>query len=315
MPFGYAAIMELRHVRYFAAVAEQLSVTRAAQLLHISQPALSRQIRDLEEELGVDLLERYPNSIALTEAGKVFLAECKVILRRVEDAVEKVRRKSPSHRSILRIGFAATPAVEILKQAMRVFHKQHPSIQIELKDLSSNGIVRGVRDLKLDLGITIGVAPQSFEGLAMKELGSYGVTVAFPKEHRFAKLKQVPLAEVAKEGLITFTKSEHPEAHSAIRKILSGFTEEPNIVMECDGISSLFAAVESGKGVAIGFETMAKLAGSRLNFRPVLPAPPRLPVVVIYDQAKLSSAGNDFLAILAAVKLKSLRPAAGLLIV
>lgn len=114
--------MELRHLRYFVTVAQELSVTRAAHRLHISQPALSRQIRDLELEIGVELLVRSPNSITLTEAGKVFFNECKIILRRTEDAVEKVRLKSNANKTVIRVGFAATPAVEILNHACRFFN-------------------------------------------------------------------------------------------------------------------------------------------------------------------------------------------------
>lgn len=172
-----------------------------------------------------------------------------------------------------------------------------------------------MRDHRLDIGITVGIAPQAFEGLAMDELGTYGVNIAFHKKHRFAKMKSVPLAEIAKEELITFTKSEHPEAHSGIKKIMSPVTDDPNIVMECDGISSLFAAVESGKGVALGFETMAKLAGNRLIVRPITPAPPRLPVVAIYQKNKLSTTAAEFLLILKNVKPKTLKKSKGLLIV
>ncbi len=307
--------MELRHLRYFVTVAQEQNVTRAAALLHISQPALSRQIRDLENEVGVQLLERTPNSLSLTPEGKIFLQECRAILNRIESAVDKVRTKSQASKTIIRIGYAATPAVEILNQSMQKFHKLHPLVSVELFDLSSNGILKGVTEKKLDLGVTVAVSPQSFEGLVLEQLGTYDINVAFHKKHRFAKCKQVPLAEIAKEELITFTRTEHPEAIAVLNKILAPYTDDPRIVMECDSISSLIVAVESGKGVALGFSTMAKIAGNRIAVRPVTPASLRLPVGVIYNDQRLSDIAHEFLAIIKSVKLKSPRSATTTLIV
>ncbi len=301
--------MELRHLRYFVTVAEEQNVTKAASLLHISQPALSRQIRDLEEEIGVKLLERTANSIKLTPGGKIFLNECHTILNRVDLAVEKVRVKSKANKTIIRIGYAATPAAEILNLAMEKFHKKHPEVIIELFDLSSNGIVKGVREKNLDLGVTVSIAPQSFENLTLEDLGSYEISVAVHKKHRFAKLKTVPLSSIAKEDMVTFTKAEHPEAHVALKKILSPNVDEPKIVMECDGISILFASVESGKGIALGFSTMAKVAGNRVIVRPVSPSSLRLPIGVIYNSNRLSECAEDFLSILKSVKPKNLKAA------
>jgi DNA-binding transcriptional LysR family regulator len=297
--------MELRHLRYFVLVAQEQNVTRAASLLHISQPALSRQIRDLEDEIGVKLLERTPNSVRLTPAGKSFLNESTAILNHVDRAVEKVRARSQTNKVAIRIGYAATPAVEILNHSMRKFQKLHPKVKIELFDLSSNGIIKGVREKKLDLGVTVAVSPHSFEGLILEQLGSYDINVALFKKHRLAKLKRVPLSEIAKEDLVTFTRNDHPEAVAALQKILSPYTSKPNIVMECDSISSLFAAVEAENGVALGFSTMARIAGSRLTVRPVSPASLKLPVGVIYNDQRLSDAAADFLAALKSVRIKA----------
>ncbi len=307
--------MELRHLRYFVSVARQQNVTRAASQLHVSQPALSRQIRDLEAAIGAQLLERSPNSVRLTSAGRLFLKEGDAILGRVDDAVDKVRAHARTEKTTIRIGYAATPAAEILKQSMQRFLKLHPKMKIELFDLSSNGIIKGVRDNKLDLGVTVSIAPQSFDGLELEELGSYEIAVAFHKKHRFTKFDRVPLSKIAVESLITFTRSDHPEAWAATCKILSPYTTDPNIVMECDGISSLVAAVEAGKGVALGFSTMAKIAGNRLTVRPVRPSSLRLPVGVIYKDQRLSDEAAEFLSVLRGVKIKTLKRSKPTLIV
>src|SRR5664279_412032 len=111
--------MELRHLRYFVIVAEEQNVTRAAERLHVSQPPLSRQIRDLEQELGVDLFRRTAKSLTLTEAGKIFLVEARAVLLRAEKAVLTVRAVAANERGQLRVGYAPSLTVEILPQALR----------------------------------------------------------------------------------------------------------------------------------------------------------------------------------------------------
>src|SRR5437868_2434165 len=127
--------MELRHLRYFVAVAEAENVSRAALKLHVSQPALSRQIRDLEEELGFNLLERSAKSVRLTEAGRVFLAESRAVLARVNDAVNAARQIAIGAHGELHVGYAPTLAVRILPPALRAFQSALPGVRVKLHDL------------------------------------------------------------------------------------------------------------------------------------------------------------------------------------
>src|SRR6201996_9368942 len=129
--------MELRHLRYFVIVAEEQNVTRAAERLHVSQPPLSRQIHDLEAELGVELFHRTAKSLALTEAGKVFLNEARAVLLRVDKAVETVRTVARGDRGSLRIGYSPSLAVELLPKALRVLEHERPGIRVSLHDLST----------------------------------------------------------------------------------------------------------------------------------------------------------------------------------
>jgi hypothetical protein len=119
MPNGYAGGMELRHLRYFVAVAEEQNVTRAAVRLHVSQPPLSRQIRDLEAELGVALFDRGAKAVRLTEAGRVFLTEARVALQRVVDAVQMARAVASGQRGEIHVGYAPSLTVELLPRALR----------------------------------------------------------------------------------------------------------------------------------------------------------------------------------------------------
>ena len=137
--------MELRHLRYFVAVAEEQNVTRAATRLRVSQPPLSRQIRDLEGELGVKLFNRSAKALWLTEAGAVFLLEARAVLERSDEAIERTRTFAAAKRGQVRVGYAAAPTIEILRSAMRSFSASHPLVKVDLKEMTSQGLLRALR--------------------------------------------------------------------------------------------------------------------------------------------------------------------------
>src|SRR5258705_2179262 len=147
--------MELRHLRYFLAVGDALNFTKAAAQLRVAQPALSRQVQDLEEEIGVDLLKRSPRGVTLTAEGKLFLEEVRELLKRADESVEKVRALARGEYGELRVGYAPTPTVEILPPALAAFQKAVPRVKLLLHDLSSDERVTSLRDASLELSSTI----------------------------------------------------------------------------------------------------------------------------------------------------------------
>ena len=294
--------MELRHLRYFVAAAEEQNITRAAARLHVSQPPLSRQIRDLERELGARLFDRSAKSVRLTEAGRIFLLEAREVLQRADDAVELVKAVALGKRGRVRVGYSASPTAEILPRALRSFQRSHPQIQVDLREMSTQGMLRGLRERTLDAALIVAISPQDFSGLTVQELGRYPVRVAVDRKHRFARLKEVRLGDVAFEPIVTLTRKEYPEAHAGLAKILSAYTRAPRIVGEYDGAISLIAAVEAGRGVALDFQSLSLVAGHRLVLRPLKPAPPPLPIAIAYRAEGISVATAAFVAAAGAVK-------------
>src|SRR5215203_5997978 len=138
---GMAACMELRHLKYFVAVAEEQNITRAAARLHVSQPPLSRQIRDLEHELGVTLLERTRRAVRLTPAGWAFLEECYAVLRQAEQAVRVARAAAGGRRGELKLGYAPGPTQEFLRELLRALRISDPDLRIDLRDLTTEEMV------------------------------------------------------------------------------------------------------------------------------------------------------------------------------
>ena len=136
--------MELRHLRYFVAVAEEQNVSRAAKRLHVSQPPLSRQIRDLEDELGVALFDRGAKAFRLTDAGRVFLTEARAILQGAEGAVQMVKDVAGGKRGEINVGYAPSLMVKLLPRALRCFRKSNPGVRVRLHDLSTQEMLRGL---------------------------------------------------------------------------------------------------------------------------------------------------------------------------
>lgn len=262
--------MELRHLRYFIAVAEEQNVTRAATRLNVSQPPLSRQIRDLEDELDVALFEHTAKAIRLTPVGRIFLEEARAVLRRTEEAIATAKAAANGERGELRIGYAPFLTTEILPPALRLFQEAHPEVQVKLFDVSTQEMLRGIRERTLDMALLlVDVAAKFLPDCEFVELRSYRVCVAVSPTHRLARANEVSVVELAAEKLIVFSRSEYPEYHSWLNGRFALAGRSPVIAEEHDSATSLMAAVEAGRGVALVLEAFKGFVGSRVGLIPL----------------------------------------------
>ena len=287
--------MELRHLRYYIAVAEALNFTRAAALLRVAQPALSRQVRDLEDEIGVDLLTRSPRGVTLTAEGKLFLDEARDLLKRAEAALEKTRALARGEFGELRVGYSPSPTVELLPPALGAFQKAVPRVTVRLQDLAGNELADGLRGGLLELAIMQRPTGTNGVGLAFEPLHAYPICVAVAPAHPLAKLKAVPLARLAGEKLVVFRRREYADYHALLERVLQDVQPRPAIAVECDGSSTLFTEVAAGRGVAILSAVFGKIVGPRLKLRPLTPAPaPQEVGIVRAIQGDVTPAGDKF---------------------
>jgi DNA-binding transcriptional LysR family regulator len=287
--------MELRHLRYFVAVAETENVTRAALKLHVSQPALSRQIRDLEEELGFPLLERGAKSVRLTEAGRTFLTESRAVLQRTQEAVSAARAVSAGGRGELHVGYAPSPTVRILPPTLRAFQAQRPLVRVRLHDLTTDEMVAGVREGKLQIAFLVKPSRTMLRNLRFEALTEDPVCVAVPPQHEFARMTSVGVDQVLREPLLVFTRREYPEYHELLESLF-GLPAKPRIAEEHDSATSLIAAVEAGCGVAVVARSLGCSVGTRLHLVPLAPAPAPLLVGAVWLPNGVSAACESFLA-------------------
>ena len=259
--------MELRHLRYFQVVGEVLNFTKAAARLRVAQPALSRQVQDLEDEIGVDLLRRSPRGVMLTAEGKLFLEEAREVLKRVDESVEKTRALARGEYGELHIGYIPIPTAEILPRALEAFRRAVPRVKLVLHDLSTDELISGLRDGTLELAIM--VQPIGEQTVAFETLRSYVWCVALSRAHPLARLKSIPLEKLAGERLVILSRKSYSEYHRILEHIFAPVSGKPRIVMECDSEDSLFMEVEAGRTIAL-VTTIAKLAaGKRLVYRPL----------------------------------------------
>jgi DNA-binding transcriptional LysR family regulator len=259
--------VELRHLRYFLAVGEALNFTKAAARLRVAQPALSRQIQDLEDEIGVDLLRRSPRGVTLTAEGKLFLEETRELLKRVDESVEKTRALARGEYGELHIGYIPIPTAEILPRALEAFRKAVPHVKLVLHDLSTDELIAGLRDGTLEVAIMVQPISEQTAEIEFETLHSYVWCVALSRGHPLARLKSIPLEKLAGERLVILSRKSYSEYHRILKLIFAPVSDKPRIAMECDSESSLFMEVEAGRAIAL-VTTIAKLAaGKRLVYR------------------------------------------------
>lgn len=288
--------MELRYFRYFVAAAEEENVTRAAARLHLSQPSLSRQIRDLEEELDLALFERGPRSVRLTEAGRVFLAEARAVLQRVDEAVVTAKAVAGGKHGEIHVGFAPSLTVEILPDALRRFQQSNAGVQVRLHDLSTQEMLDSLREKELHTALMIQPPAKARKGLVFEELRRYAVCVAAHPSHPLARAETARLEDVAKDRLIAYDAAEYPEYHAWLSELFARVKRSPQIAEEHDGSTGLVAAVEAGRGVALVQEGFECFSGPRLAIRPLQPAPPPLVIGIAYREEIESAAAKQFIA-------------------
>ena len=296
--------MELRHLRYFVAVAAEENISRAAKRLHISQPPLSRQIRDLEDELRIALFERSAKSVQLTPLGKLFLVEARAALQRVDDAVAFIRAAAERKNNHLRVAHTNAIAIELLPRVLRAFQRKHKGTTIELSAMTTQLIVHGLQSGSLDIALTVGGEPEKSQGLCCEKVGSYGIQVATHRRHRFARLKEVPLREVAREPVIALCRNNFPWYSSFVTSLLKTYNHSFSIVEEHDNAQSVIAAVEAGRGVALFYETIAKTVGLRVTLRRLIPSP-RSPIVLLYRDEGMTPLMEEFLKAARSVRRSS----------
>src|SRR5437899_1231003 len=286
--------VELRHLRYFVAVAEMENVSRAALKLHVSQPALSRQIRDLEDEIGFCLLERTAKSVRLTDAGRAFLGDARALLQQADEVVKKARAIAGAEPTELKVGYSPAATARILPAILRAYQRVMPKAHVKLHDWSNEENVAGVRDGRLNLALVVRPPKTALlEGIRFEERIRERICLAVPPHHAFAARRSVSLAEAASEPFIGLTREEYPDYYDYLSIIFSKVKQKPRVVEEHDSFSAVMSAVEAGTGVAIATD-FGYSFGNRIKFLHITPEPKPISVGIAGTKGRLSPAAEEF---------------------
>ncbi|MEX0326121.1 MAG: LysR family transcriptional regulator [Puniceicoccaceae bacterium] len=244
--------MELRHLRYFVMAAEEGNISRASDRLNVSQPAVSRQIKDLEEELGVQLFNREPNGLSLTEAGKSALAHAREVLRQSNTMVEAMealasRRKSQS----IKVGFLPTALPGLLTNALRTFNNHHQAYCVQIHEMSPTQQEEALRNGEIDLGLIGEACPEIKRDFHVDTIRRTEVAVIVPDNHPLAARKSVDLVEFAGDTFVTLHEERFPGRKELMADMFSKAGIQPDVTMRAGGLSELLGLVGAGSGVAL----------------------------------------------------------------
>jgi LysR family transcriptional regulator, benzoate and cis,cis-muconate-responsive activator of ben and cat genes len=286
--------MELRHLRYFVAVAEEENVSRAASKLHISQPGISRQIHNLEAEIGFPLFERGGKSVRLTVAGKIFFGEAHDILQRTADAVEKAR-VGLAFQAEINVGYAPSGTVEIVPRALRAFRRSFPGVRVTLHDLSAKEMLPLLLQKKLDVALTLPPHKLPRE-LNIKELERYEACVVVGITHPLAKSKFVSLNQMASEPVAALARKDYPHHHEHLKMLFATIGRKPRISSEHDSGTSLMAAVAAGQEFTLLPSCVRAAAGRRLKLLKLRPALRPWSIVALWRKDAETESVRAFIA-------------------
>lgn len=297
--------MELRHLRYFVAVAEELHFGRAAEKLHISQPPLSHQIQDLERELGVDLLHRTRHFVGLTEAGRAFLEEARRILSDSDHAVATARKVGRGEAGHLSIGFGPFLATGFLGKIINAFLSLHPNIKLDLRPLQSSEQVEELTAGRIDVAFPI--LPVSHRDVVTEAVAAEPLLAALPVDHRRARARRVSLADLRSDSFVAISRSVAPTFHDLVARACGDAGFAPAVEHEATYVLTVLGLVGAGLGVAIVPAWIGSRPTEGVVFRPMSDA---LPVQIgVAHRRKESS--PLLLAFLEAVRTVSRLPSAG----
>lgn len=288
--------MELRHLRYFVAIADAMSFTKAAAHLRLAQPSLTRQIKNLESEIGVALFDRVHNRVELTAEGQRFLVDVRKILALCAETVTAVQRMKQGESSQLNIGYVANLHDHLLPATLAAFRQQYPKVGLNLFDMSSADQVRALAASEIDLGF-IGLSPSiSVPGLSVERVTYDSMLVALPARHPLGRAPEVRLTDLAAHFFIGMSDRTHPGSREWLLQTcrMAGF--EGRILQEADTEATAIQFVAGGLGVALLPEQSAGLPHEGVIFHPLSPAL-RRPSVIAWRSENSSRELHEYIKI------------------
>jgi DNA-binding transcriptional LysR family regulator len=287
--------MELRHLTYFVAVAEELHFGRAAARVGIAQPPLSQQIRRLEEELGVQLFQRSHRRVSLTGAGRVLLEEARRTLEQARRAVLATQRAGRGEEGRLAIGFISSAPYSVLPEILRKYHQRYPDVQLSLHELATDAQVRSLNEQRLDVGLVR--PPGDLDDLEVLPLLREPLVVALPRGHRLSHRRGIALSELAGEGFIVIPRRLGAAYYDQIVEYCGRAGFSPDIAQEAELMQTVVSLVAAGLGVSLVPASLRRLVRAGVVYRPLHRPVPTVELAAIWSPRAVSATLTRFLEV------------------
>ena len=299
--------MELRHLRYFAAVARELNFSRAAEQLHIAQPPLSRQIRQLEDELGAELIDRRSRPMRLTPAGQFFHVQAQQVLERLAEVGEATARIAHGRRAWFGIGFVPSTLYGALPEVIRRFREAQPSVEVGLSELTTVQQLDALKAGRIDVGF----GRLRFDDPRIKGevIAEENVIAALPAGHRLARHKRVSLARLASEPLLLYPAKPRPSYADQVLEMFRSRALAPTVALEANEMQTAIGLVVAGIGYALVPQSVQALHREGLVYLPLADAGVSSPVIMNCRAGDASQLVAQFRQLVMAVSLRGQGPA------
>lgn len=259
--------MELRHLRYFLSVAETLNFSRAAEHLHIAQPALSKQVRNLEELVGAKLFNRTKHHVTLTPAGVAFREQAILILEQARRAAHIARRVAGGEIGRLSIGFVGSASYSFLPWTLRAFHQRYPDVELALREMDAPTQIASIRDGSIDIGFLR--LPVNDPHVTFETIFQERFIVALPAEHRLTDLNTVSMYDLVDEAFVMFPDRAGSGFRAQISEFCQSFGFLPCISQEAAPMQNVIGLVGAGLGISIVPESVTKIQMPEVVYRPI----------------------------------------------
>jgi DNA-binding transcriptional LysR family regulator len=288
--------VEIRHLRYFLAIAEELSFSRAAEKLRIAQPPLSQQIKQLENELGVQLIERETRPVRLTEAGKFFREQAQTLVSRFDELVQQMHKMGRGETGTLAIAFVASATFEVLPIVLREFQKCFPDVQLDLFEMNTSEQKVALLERRINLGF---VRPDlKDESIIVEKLFEESIVLAVPSGHKYSDRHSINITDIAKDPLICFPRLPEPSFGSFILGVCRAYGFEPIVVQHAGELQTALSLVAGGMGIALLPNSIRKIEREGVVYLPLNEPVPKTTLSVAFRKDDTSPTLKSFLEIL-----------------
>lgn len=285
--------IELRHLRYFIAVAEELHFGRAAERLHMAQPPLSQQIRQLEEYLGFQLFHRTKRNVQLTEAGQIFLERCQQLLIQLDQAIQDGQQASRGEIGKLAIGFVSSTAYSVLPSMLHQFRSQFPAVALTLRELTTDQQIQWLRDKRIDVGFLR--PPIDNPEFQMMTVLREPLVVALPEHHPLTVQEKISLRSLTSEPFILFPRRLATGLYDQIISLCQQANFSPRVVQEAIQIQTIISLVAAEMGIAIVPVSIQNLQRTGVVYRHLREPTPEAAIAVVWRSDDASPTVAQFL--------------------